>query len=131
MGPTDAAVAFVARINEHDLDGLNELMTEEHVFVDALGNRVTGRAAMRSGWERYFALVPDYWIKIDTTLQNDRLVALFGAAGGTYAGNVGGQEARWQVPAAWLAETRDGQVAVWRVYADNLPIRRLMGGERT
>lgn len=131
MRPAEVAAAFVARINEHDLVGLNELMSDDHVFIDALDNRVAGRAAMRSGWEQYFALVPDYWIKVDRTFQDDRVVALFGAAGGTYAGSSGGQRGRWKVSAAWLAETRDGEVAMWRVYADNLPMRRLMGVERT
>jgi ketosteroid isomerase-like protein len=132
MRPAEVAAAFVARINEHDLAGLNELMSDDHVFIDALDNRIAGRAAMRSGWEQYFALVPDYWIKIDRTLQDDRGVALFGTAGGTYAGgNSGGQEREWAVPAAWLAETRDDKVALWRVYADNLPMRRLMGSEPT
>jgi ketosteroid isomerase-like protein len=132
MRPAEVAAAFVARINEHDLVGLSELMTDDHVFIDALDNRVAGRAAMRSAWEQYFALVPDYWIKVDKTLQDAGVVALFGVAGGTYGGgSSGGQKGPWQIPAAWLAETRDGQVAMWRVYADNLPIRRLMGVDRT
>jgi ketosteroid isomerase-like protein len=131
MRPAEVAAAFVARINEHDLAALNELMTDDHVFIDALDNHVVGRAAMRAGWEHYFTLVPDYWIKVESTLQDDRVVALFGVAGGTYAGGIsGGQKGSWKVPAAWLAEIRDGRVAMWRVYADNLPIRRLMGVER-
>ena len=130
MRPAEIAAVFVTRINDHDLGGLIELMTDDHVFMDALANRVAGRDAMRSGWEEYFALVPDYWITVERTLQNDRFAALFGTAGGTYAGGSGGQTGRWEAPAAWLAETRDGQVAMWRVYADNLPIRRLMGVER-
>ncbi|OFW03250.1 MAG: hypothetical protein A3H96_19305 [Acidobacteria bacterium RIFCSPLOWO2_02_FULL_67_36] len=130
MRPAEVAVAFVARINEHDLVGLSELMTDDHVFIDALDNHVAGRAAMRAGWKHYFDLVPDYWIKVERTLQADGVVALFGAAGGTFAGGSSGRQAgTWEVPAAWLAEIRDGQVAMWRVYADNLPIRRLMGVE--
>jgi ketosteroid isomerase-like protein len=132
MRPGEVAQAFVARINEHDLGGMSKLMTDDHVFVDALDNRVAGRTAMRSGWEQYFAMVPDYWIKVDRTLQDGGVVALFGSAGGTYTGgSSGGEKGRWPVPAAWLAETRDDQIAMWRVYADNLPIRRLMGVEPT
>ncbi len=131
MRPGEVAAAFVARINQHDVVGLSELMTDDHVFVDALDNRVAGRDAMRSAWEQYFTLVPDYWIKIERALQDDRVVALFGTAGGTYAGgSSGGQKSGWEVPAAWLAETRDDRLAIWRIYADNLPIRRLMGLER-
>jgi ketosteroid isomerase-like protein len=131
MRPAEVAAAFVARINAHDVVGLSKLMTDDHVFIDALDNRGVGCHAMRAGWKQYFALVSDYWIKVDTVLQEDGTVALFGRAGGTYAGSIPkGQSGRWEVPAAWLAEVRDGRVAMWRVYADNLSMRRLMGLER-
>lgn len=126
----ELATAFVARINEHDLVGLSDLMTDDHMFIDALKNCIAGRAAMQSAWKQYFVMIPDYWIKVDRTFHDERVVALFGVAGGTYAGGVsGGRPGRWEAPAAWLAETRGHQVAKWRVYADNLPLRLLMGGE--
>jgi ketosteroid isomerase-like protein len=131
MRPADVAVAFVERINKHDLDGLAELMTDDHVFVDALDGRVSGRAAMRTAWAQYFRMVPDYWIKVERALQDGLVVGMFGVAGGTFAGGTAsGKKGQWSIPAAWLAETRGSQVALWRVYADNLPIRRLMGVER-
>ncbi len=131
MRPAEVAAAFVARINAHDVDGLSELMTDDHVFIDALDNEGSGRNAMRAGWKQYLALVPDYWIKVETVLQKEGTVALFGKAGGTYAGSIPqGQSGRWEVPAAWLAQVRDDRVAVWRVYTDNLPMRRLMGMEQ-
>jgi len=69
--------------------------------------------------------------RVETVLHEDATVALFGRAGGTYAGDTAdGQSGRWEAPAAWLAEVRDGRVAKWRVYADNLPMRRLMGLEQ-
>jgi ketosteroid isomerase-like protein len=131
MRPAEVAAAFVARINAHDVVGLTELMTDDHVFSDALDGRGVGRDAMRAGWNQYLALVPDYWIKVDTILEEEGTVALFGRAGGTYAGRIPKDQAgSWEVPAAWLAQVRDGRVAMWRVYADNLPMRRLMGLER-
>lgn len=130
MRPVEVAEEFVARINAHDVVGLSELMTDDHVFIDALDSRGMGRDAMRAGWKQYFTLVPDYWIKVDTSFQEKGTVALFGRAGGTYAGRVPeGHPGRWEVPAAWLAEVRDDRVAMWRVYADNLPVRRLMSSE--
>ena len=45
MRPAEVTAAFVARINGHDVVGLNELMSDDHVFIDALDNRVIGRAA--------------------------------------------------------------------------------------
>jgi len=41
--------AFIERINAQDVDGLYELMTEDHAFVDALAYSVVGREAMRKG----------------------------------------------------------------------------------
>ena len=128
MRATDVATRFTARINGHDVSGLSELMTDDHVFVDALDSRISGRGATRLAWEQYFKLVPDYWVKVEQTFENPPHVALFGSAGGTYAEGSSGQGA-WRVPAAWLAEVRDGKVALWRVYADNLPLRKLMGLE--
>lgn len=131
MGPADVAAAFVACINAHDVDGLCELMTDDHVFLDALDGRGDGREAMRAGWKQYYSMVADYWIKVDTMLEKNGTVALFGRAGGTYYGSIPKEgSGAWEIPAAWLAEIRDGRVAMWRVYADNLPMRRLMGLER-
>lgn len=129
MRAADVATTFAARINAHDLAGLAELMTEDHVFADALDRRVSGRAPTQSAWQQYFALVPDYWVEVEHTLECGPLVALFGSAGGSYAEGSGGR-VQWSVPAAWLAKVRDGQVELWRVYADNLPLRKLMGAER-
>jgi hypothetical protein len=56
-----------------------------------------------------------------------RQLAVFGVASGTYA--VNGKlptENHWQIPAAWRAVVRDGQIAEWRVYCDNQPARKLM-----
>jgi ketosteroid isomerase-like protein/thiol-disulfide isomerase/thioredoxin len=122
-----AARAFADAINGHNADDLAALMTEDHVFIDSLGNRVAGREAMRKGWIAYFGMVPDYTIAIHETYSNDRTVIMLGTAQGTLAvdGHLPPQN-HWQTPAAWRAEIRDGQVASWQVYADNEPIRRLL-----
>jgi hypothetical protein len=103
-------------------------MSECKKLSDALGNQLAGRDAMRAGWREYFSAVPDYWIRVETVLHVEGVVALFGRAGGSYAGRQSeAPPGRWEVPAAWQAEIRDSRVATWRVYADNLPLRRLMG----
>lgn len=125
------AEAFVARINTHDVAGLGDLMTGDHSFVDALDVRTTGRTAVLEGWRFYFAAVPDYRIRVETVFENGRTVALFGRAGGTYAPcGPEGDAGSWEVPAAWMAEVRRDCVAVWRVFADNLPLRQLMAQAR-
>jgi len=60
----DVAMAFVTKINEHDVDGLVALMTSDHVFVDALNATFRGADQMRQGWKSYFAMFPDYAIEV-------------------------------------------------------------------
>jgi hypothetical protein len=106
------ARAFADAINRHSVDGLAALMTEDHVFIDSLGNRVEGREAVRKGWIGYVGMVPDYTIAIHETYSADRTIIMVGTAQGTLA--VDGQllpENRWQTPAAWRAEIRGGQLA--------------------
>jgi hypothetical protein len=128
MTPPEVAAAFVARINEHDHDGLRQLMTEDHVFIDACDNHLAGRGTVCTAWKQYFAMVPDYWVKVDIMLHQDQTVALFGRAGGSCMTSGSPRSGgRWDIPAAWQAEIRGSRVASWRVCADNLPMRRLMG----
>jgi ketosteroid isomerase-like protein len=118
---------FAARINAHDTPGLIALMSPDHVLIDSLGNKFA-RPAIEAGWAAYFTMVPDYWIKIESTFAEGEVVALFGSAGGTYVPKEGALKAenRWETPAAWLATVRDGRVSEWRVYCDNEPIREKM-----
>ncbi len=123
MDPAATVLDFMNRINRRDADDLAELMTEDHVFVDSLGQAVRGRETMRGGWRAYFAFCPDYWIAHEEILQDGNVVAIFGAAGGTIA--AAGKlpaENQWRIPAAWRAVVEGGLVKEWRVYADNKPV---------
>jgi ketosteroid isomerase-like protein len=102
------------------VEGLAALMSDNHLFVDSLGNSMRGKENMSKGWKGYFALFPDYHISIRETLQKGSNFALFGTAGGTHV--VHGkllERNRWKVPAAWRATVKAGRVSEWRVFADN------------
>ncbi len=121
------AQQFVRAINRQDVDAIVALMSDEHRFIDALGNVVTGSAAMRAGWTGYFRMVPDYTIAVEETYSDGPVVILFGAAQGTYStGGALKPENRWSTPVALRAFVEEGKVAEWRVYADNEPMRKLM-----
>jgi ketosteroid isomerase-like protein len=131
--PLEIAMEFVKRINAGDVNVLCELMTEGHIFQDALGKRFMGRETMRQGWTAYFRVVPDYKVRAEEFFQTKNTLAIFGVASGTCAGDAssnGGTAAAdkfWQVPAAWRAVVDGNLIAEWRVYADNQPLRKLMG----
>ncbi len=44
-------------------------MTEDHCFVDATDQVVSGRESMRKAWEGYFSSFPDYRIEVDDFVQ--------------------------------------------------------------
>lgn len=123
MNP-DPVAAFVSAINKRDPERLGKLMTDDHRFVDSMGNEVVGRAKMVAGWAAYFALFPDYEVFIDQRLADGDHVALFGRTRAVHAAS--GREVRMR--AAWLAKVRGDQVAAWSVYADNEPARAAVEG---
>ena len=136
MEPVQVVESFVARINAQDVDGLCALMTEDHCFVDSMGSEIDGLDTLRHAWSKYFAMVPDYEVLLEEVFQDGNQIGAFGLARGTYAPNArsGGElrkENQWSTPAAWRAEVRGKKVAMWRVYGDNEPIRRLIAAAAT
>ncbi len=123
MDDIETVLEFLNRINQRDVDKLAELMTEDHVFVDSLGNQVRGREKMRGGWRGYYSMCPDYRVSHEEVFRNANMVAVFGAAGGTIQGHP------WRTPAAWLAAVQKGLVKEWRVYADNKPVYDILAGK--
>ena len=111
---------FLAAINRHNVPTLTSLMTPDHTFIDSLGNRVVGAAPMEAGWHGYFAMCPDYWIRIAHAMSQDGTVLATGEAGGTING------AEWKTPAAWKAVIREDKVAEWQVFADNKPVYEIL-----
>lgn len=126
MEPRETARAFVNAINAHDPAAIVALATDDHRFIDSLGNSVAPDA-LRGAWEGYFRMVPDYRIEVREWVTNGDLVVALGTATGTFTrdGTLHAENT-WHTPAAWRAVIRDGKVAEWQVYADNEPIRALM-----
>lgn len=110
-----AILAFIDRINERDAKGLGELMTDDHVFIDAHGNQVRGKDKMISGWNSYFSWFPDYFIEVTEVFEDGDKLALFGFAGGSFRNKT---SESWRLPAAWRAEVKDGRIRLWQVFAD-------------
>jgi ketosteroid isomerase-like protein len=120
MRADEVFAAFVAAINGHDVSGLAALMARDIVFVDSLGNGVSGPQKMEAGWRGYFAMCPDYSIRVDHVVADGDVVLAIGEAGGTIDG------VAWKTPSAWKAVIRDDRVAEWRVFADNKPVYEIL-----
>jgi ketosteroid isomerase-like protein len=126
--PVSLALLFVELINRHDVPGLVSLMSEDHQLVDGLGQVVRGREQLRQGWIRYFDLFPDYRVEVIQVMEEGLNVGLFGTASGTLAaGDALPPANRWSVPLAIRASIRGDCITEWRIYADNEPVRLIMG----
>jgi ketosteroid isomerase-like protein len=125
------ALKFVNEINRHDLDSVVALLSDDHLFVDTLGQEVRGKEKSREAWAAYFRWFPDYHLAVREWFQNGRVVGMFGTASGTFAvGTDLPVQNRWKTPAAWRAVIREHQVAQWQVFADHEPIWKVMGVRR-
>lgn len=114
------ALEFVECINRQDLDGLAELMSEDHVFVDREEGIAQGRKTMRDGWSRYFAAYPAYKAHVSRVVALDPIVILVGRTTGSQVP----PEIEAHETVIWTARVEDGLVAEWRIlYADIEKVR--------
>ena len=110
---------FVDAINEHNVDKICSLMTDDHRFIDSHGNEFVGKEKMKAGWIGYFQLFPDYKIELTEFFFDKDTVAAFGFASGTFQGSSSAKENYWRLPASWKAVIKDGNISLWQVYADS------------
>jgi len=100
------ALRFNEKINQRDLDGLVQLMTDDHLFIDNSGDVDRN---MKEGWREFFKSYPDYRnIFTSVTVKNNVVVMV----GYSTCSN----EPRLNGPSMWTAKVRDGRVSEWRVY---------------
>ena len=119
MTPLKVAGAFVAASNAGDVNRLAGLMTPEHMFVDTNGSDYVGRDQMKSNWQKYFDMVPDFQIEVSERFEDKGTVILLGRAGGTFVQN--GELKRdnhWSFPAAWRGIVDSNFVAIWQLFAN-------------
>jgi uncharacterized protein (TIGR02246 family) len=131
MTSEEVAETFVAAINAGDPEQLAELMTEDHIYIDADGKEYPGRDRMREGWREYFAMVPDYRIEVLEKYSRGDRVVFTGIAEGTFSRS--GEilpENHWRVPAAWRGEVRSDRMAVWQLYVNPEPMREILNRMR-
>jgi ketosteroid isomerase-like protein len=129
MMDTRAAVeAMVAAVNSGRAERVANAMSLDGVFVDSLGRRIEGRAALADGWRGYFRLFPDYRIEVEAILTEGQEALLHGVARGSLHRDShpvpGGA---WEIPAAWRAVSDGRKLSLWQVFADNKPVYALLG----
>lgn len=120
----DPVAAFVEAIKRGAVGELAALMSEDHRFIDSMGNKVVGRATMMGGWTTYLEMFPGFRNTVNRRFDAGNRVALFGHTHATHAAS--GRVVRMR--AAWLILVRNAQVAEWCVFGENEPARAAIEG---
>lgn len=113
------AIRFVKAINDHDVDEIINLMSEDHIFIDAIDIKSVGKKGMKEGWKGYYELFPDYQIEISDITENVSTIGLFGYASATYKNLTNKLNSNfWRIPASWKAIVENNKIKHWQVYCD-------------
>jgi ketosteroid isomerase-like protein len=123
--------SFIDSINSHEPGTIVALCTPDHLFIDSLGNRIKGRAAVLPAWQGYFSLFPNYRVAISHVLAVGPVVAVFGIASARIAIARKAPHSSWSIPAAWRAVLKGRLISEWQVYADNKPVYEILASART
>jgi ketosteroid isomerase-like protein len=102
-----AAMKFNERINQRDADGLGELMTENHVFIDSNGKATRGKTVMKQGWRDFFERYPDYRNDFNCVTVQDGIVVMVGRSICSFKLLNGSN--------VWTAKVKGNKVSEWRV----------------
>jgi predicted enzyme related to lactoylglutathione lyase len=110
---------FVLAINSHDANVISNYLSDDHIFIDAAGKKISGKDEVKKGWETYLKMFPDYQIIINSFNDKATVWLAEGTAEGTYRGisTVSGDN-HFKIPAAWKAVIENGKVKSWQVFAD-------------
>lgn len=122
----DHALEFVHKINEGDLDGLVDLMTEDHAFIDNSGVAQHGREVMRRAWRAYFDSFPEYRIHVGRVVTLGDVVVIVGRTTGSHIPH--DVEALQSV--IWGALVEGELIREWHIlYMDTEKARRLLAAD--
>jgi ketosteroid isomerase-like protein len=113
-----AIASFNECITRRDIDGLSNLMTKDHVFIDAANNVISGKERCLSAWRGFFAAFPDYrnvfqQLSLDG---NEAIIVGYSVC----------SDSRLAGPALWTAKIEGAQIAEWRVYEDTPENRAIL-----
>lgn len=101
------ALKFNEKINSRDLEGLAELMTDDHTFVDSDEVVTKGKAVMKEVWREFFKRYPDYQNIFTCVTTQSNIVVMVGYSTCSFKPLNG--------PNVWTAKVRGRRLCEWRV----------------
>jgi ketosteroid isomerase-like protein len=116
--PKLTALQFNQCINDQNIEGLRNLMTEDHTCILGEEEARIGKETMTKAWKDFFNMLPDYrnhFVKIES---RENLVIIVGFSTCSHKSLEG--------PALWTAKIENDRVAEWRIYDDTEENRNLL-----
>ena len=127
-GPTDATEAvarFIDCINRRDVDGLGDLMTDDHTLCVFDEPPLVGRAANLEAWRGYGTAFPEYVIHAHAFAAVGDRVAVLGHTTGSHLGLPDDDERALTL--IWLAAVGHGRLSCWCLLDDTPKHRADLG----
>lgn len=128
LEPIRVVRRFIDCINRADIQGLGQLMTDDHELTVFDEPTLIGREANLAAWRGYVESYPAYAIYPDRIAEHAGVVAVLGHTTGSHLGLP--DEAESQLTLIWLAETVEGAIHAWRLIEDTPENRQRFRLER-
>lgn len=119
IDPKTVALQFNDCINNRDIKGLLDLMTDDHTFVDSGNNFFKGKTNCKIAWASFFDSFPDYKNIFEIVTSKDATVIIQGYSVCSYK--------RLEGRGIWTAKIADDKVMEWRIYLDTKENKMLLG----
>ena len=119
IDPKSIALQFNECITNADLNGLSDLMTEDHVFIDTANNRIKGKDNnIAQAWQPFFNRYPIYQNIFENIVVRGSTVIMQGYS-------ICSDEILNNIHAIWIAEIIKNKVSSWHIYSDTKENREL------
>jgi ketosteroid isomerase-like protein len=102
---------FVDKINYYDIQGVIDLLAQDHVFIDMQGDQIQGKQEMTKAWRNYLENFPDYKIYIRRIFKRGDEIALLGHTTGSHLKIQDVYEFHGE-GVTWLAKVDNGKLSL-------------------
>lgn len=116
--PKLTALLFNECINDQNIEGLSNLMTEDHRCIFNKEETKIGKEIMTKAWSDFFKMLPDYRNHFTKIESRENVVIIIGFSTCSYKPLEG--------PVLWTAKIENDLVAEWRIYGDTEENRKLL-----
>ncbi|KAF0109363.1 MAG: hypothetical protein FD163_880 [Hyphomonadaceae bacterium] len=106
---TSIIIEFNNCITTKNLHVMAELLSDDHQFIDAVGNVISGKRQCLQAWQQFFELFPDYQNQFDEISFDGDYFVIHGRSICA--------DARLAGAAKWKAKVKDQCVTEWQVLA--------------